>query len=108
MALDLATLHRGLEQISSDSTECKRRNILGSYVRAYYFDKPEDYLSWMEAGLKEDGEFYSDSILARRHFLSLISLEKSPLSKLSRQKRTELKTNVETVWMKAIIARGEA
>jgi hypothetical protein len=105
MALDLATLYRGLEQISQDTSGSNRRHILGSFIKAYYFDSAPDFVSWMESGLAKGGEFFSDSILARRHFLSLITLEKSPLSKLAKKKRNELKTTVETVWMKAIIAR---
>lgn len=108
MALDLATLYRGLEQISQETSESKRRHILGSFIKAYYFDTASDFVSWMETGLAKGGEFYSDNILSRRHFLSLITLEKSPLAKLPRKKRNELKTTVETVWMKAIIERQQS
>eukprot|EP00943_MAST-04B_sp_MAST-4B-sp1_P003198 g3198.t1 len=105
MALDLATLYRGLEQIAVESTQSKRRNILSSFIKAYYFDKAEDLLIWMEAGLSEGGEFSEDHVLAKRHFLSLISLEKSPISKLSRSKRNDLKKRIEEVWMKAILEK---
>ena len=105
MALDLATLYRGLEQIAAESTQSNRRNILSSFIKAYYFDKPEDLLIWMEAGMSDGGEFANDSLLAKRHFLSLVSLEKSPLSKLSRTKRNDLKKRIEEVWMKAILQR---
>ena len=108
MALDLATLYRGLEQIASESTQSKRRNILSSFIKAYYFDKPEDILIWMEAGLTEGGEFSQDHVLAKRHFLSLISLEKSPISKLSRSKRNDLKKRIEEVWMKSILKKTMA
>ena len=103
--LNSSKQYRGLEQIAAESTQSNRRNILSSFIKAYYFDKPEDLLIWMEAGMSDGGEFANDSLLAKRHFLSLASLEKSPLSKLSRTKRNDLKKRIEEVWMKAILQR---
>ena len=92
MSLDLATLQRSIDQQVSGTSNCPGAVIANMFIKAYYYDSATDFVSWMET---PEQDLWG---LSLRHFLSLVSCDKSPLSKLKTKQKKELKAKVMTIW----------
>lgn len=99
MSMDISTLSRGIDQVSAGSSSCKEAKALQSFIKAYYNDNEKDFLKW----LGEDEDALNG--LALHHILSLVKLEKSPISKLSRKKKAELARSCESTWKQFVSGR---
>jgi hypothetical protein len=92
MSLDLATLQRSIEQKYSGTSNQNGAMICNMFIKAYYYDSMDDFMSWLEtSGQNMWG-------LGLKHILSLINCDKSPLSKLKRKQKQELKAKVMSSW----------
>ena len=92
MSLDLATLQRSIDQQVSGTSNCPGAVIANMFIKAYYYDSAMDFVSWMET---PEQDLWG---LSLRHLLSLVSCDKSPLSKLKTKQKKELKAKVMTIW----------
>lgn len=98
MSLDLATFQRGIDRIITGTSSCPETMTLNGFIKAYYYDSASDFLTWL--GSSEDMHG-----LALRHIIALVSCDKSPLAKLKRKKRQELRQRVEEVWATQVSMR---
>ena len=91
MALDLATLQRGIDRMVPSSASCREAEKVNAFIKAYYYDTAGDFCGWLRVP-------ENLSLFSLRHCLALILCEKSPLAKLKRKQRAALRENVEAIW----------
>jgi len=92
MSLDLATLQREIEQKYSGTSNQNGAMVCNMFIKAYYYDSSTDFMSWLET---PEQNYWG---LQLKHILALISCDKSPLSKLKRKQKNELKNQIVTSW----------
>jgi hypothetical protein len=104
MSLDLATLQRSIDQKVPNAgvMNCNGAIISNMFIKAYYYDSANDFISWLET---PEQNMWG---LSLRHILSLIGCDKSPLSKLKRKQKSELKSKVISSWSQFVNNKMES
>jgi hypothetical protein len=94
MSLDLATLQRSIDQKvpGAGVANCNGAIVSNMFIKAFYYDSADDFIAWLET---PNQNMWG---LSLRHVLSLIGCDKSPLSKLKRKQKAELKNKVLSSW----------